>query len=129
MVSGEGLAQTFLEELIEHTVLALEIIITFIIIIIVGITLANLLRIVLPAFRKKEEENKLSEHIGHTVRRMLRGLLISLDFLVAADLLRSILVPSVSELVTLAIIVAIRILLNWSLSKEIDSHSIHRGAL
>ena len=127
MVSGEGLAQIFLEELVEHTVLALEIIITFIIIIIVGITLANLLRIVLPAFRKREEKDKLSEHVGQTVRRMLRGLLISLDFLVAADLLRTILVPSVLELVTLAIIVAIRILLNWSLSKEIELR--HKGAL
>jgi uncharacterized membrane protein len=127
MVSGEGLAQIFLEELVEHTVLALEIIITFIIIIIVGITLANLLRIVLPAFRKREEKDKASEHVGQTVRHMLRGLLISLDFLVAADLLRTILVPSVLELVTLAIIVAIRILLNWSLSKEIELR--HKGAL
>ncbi|HKG88452.1 MAG TPA: DUF1622 domain-containing protein [Nitrososphaeraceae archaeon] len=127
MVSGEGLAQILLEELVEHTVLALEIIITFIIIIIVGITLANLFRIVLPAFRKREEKDKLSEHIGQTVRYLLRGLLISLDFLVAADLLRTILVPSVLELVTLAIIVAIRILLNWSLSKEIELR--HKGAL
>jgi uncharacterized membrane protein len=127
MVSGEGLAQIFLEELVEHTVLALEIITTFIIIIIVGITLANLLRIVLPAFRKREEKDKLREHIGQTVRHMLRGLLISLDFLVAADLLRTILVPSVLELVTLAMIVAIRILLNWSLSKEIELR--HKGAL
>ena len=127
MVSGEGLAQIFLEELVEHTVLALEIITTFIIIIIVGITLANLLRIVLPAFRKREEKDKLREHVGQTVRHMLRGLLISLDFLVAADLLRTILVPSVLELVTLAIIVLIRILLNWSLSKEIEMR--HKGAL
>jgi uncharacterized membrane protein len=127
MVSGEGLAQIFLEELVEYTVLALEIIITFIIIIIVGITLANLLRIVLPAFRKREEKDKLSEHVDQTVRHMLRGLLISLDFLVAADLLRTILVPSVLELVTLALIVAIRILLNWSLSKEIELR--HKGAL
>ena len=53
---------------------------------------------------------------------MLRGLLISIDFLVAADLLKSILVPTVAELATLAIIVAIRIVLSWSLSKEIESH-------
>ena len=58
---------------------------------------------------------------------MLMGLLISLDFLVAADLLRTILVPSVLELVTLALIVAIRILLNWSLSKEIELR--HKGVL
>jgi uncharacterized membrane protein len=59
---------------------------------------------------------------------MLRGLLISLDFLVAADLLRTILDPSVTELTTLAIIVAIRIALNWSLSKEIESHMVQKDS-
>jgi uncharacterized membrane protein len=52
---------------------------------------------------------------------MLRGLLIALDFLVAADILKTILVPSVDELVRLIVIVAIRISLSWSLSKEIES--------
>jgi uncharacterized membrane protein len=51
---------------------------------------------------------------------MLRGLLIALDFLVANDILKTILVPSVDELVRLVVIVAIRILLSWSLSKEIE---------
>jgi uncharacterized membrane protein len=51
---------------------------------------------------------------------MLRGLLIALDFLVAADILKTILVPSVNELAILVIIVAIRISLSWSLSKEIE---------
>lgn len=61
--------------------------------------------------------------------RILRGRLISLDFLVAADLLRSILVPSLSELSNLAFIVAIRILLSWSLSKEIESHAKEKQSL
>jgi uncharacterized membrane protein len=46
---------------------------------------------------------------------MLRGLLIALDFLVAADILKTILVPSANELAILVIIVVIRILLSWSL--------------
>ncbi|HKI08536.1 MAG TPA: DUF1622 domain-containing protein [Nitrososphaeraceae archaeon] len=129
MVSEEGIAQIFLEQLIENTVLALEIIITLILIIIVGITLASLFRLLLPSFRRREEKNNVNEHIGQTVRRMLRGLLISLDFLVAADLLKSILVPTTSELIVLAIIVAIRILLSWSLSKEIESHSQLKRAI
>lgn len=127
--SGEGIAQIFLEQLIEYTVLALEIIITIIIIIIVGITLANLFKIMLSTFMNKEEKEQRREYVGQLVRRMLRGLLISLDFLVAADLLRSILVPSVTELATLAIIVAIRIVLSWSLSKEIESHTTQKEAL
>lgn len=120
--SGEGLAQIFLDRLVEYTVLALEIITTIIIIIIVGITLASLFQITLSKLRNNKEKEQRRVYVGQLVSRMLRGLLISLDFLVAADLLRTILDPSVTELTTLAIIVAIRIALNWSLSKEIESH-------
>ena len=127
--SGAGLGQIFLEQLIEYTVLALEIIITIIIIIIVGITLAHLFKIVLSKFRNEEEKGQRQEYVDQLVRHMLRGLLISLDFLVAADLLKSILVPTVPELTTLAIIVAIRIVLSWSLSKEIESHMTQKDVL
>jgi uncharacterized membrane protein len=127
--SGEGIAQIFLEQLIEYTVLALEIIITIIIIIIVGITLVNLFKIMVSTLINKEEKEKQREYLGQLVRRMLRGLLISLDFLVAADLLKSILVPSVNELLILAFVVAIRIVLSWSLSKEIESYARQKGAL
>jgi uncharacterized membrane protein len=119
---SEGLGQVFLEQLIENTVLGLEIIVTIIIIIIVGITLAHLFLIALSTFRKKNEKEKRREYASQLVRRMLRGLLISIDILVAADLLKSILVPTITELTTLAIIVGIRIVLSWSLSKEIESH-------
>jgi uncharacterized membrane protein len=127
--SGEGIAQIFLEQLIEYTVIALEIIITIIIIIIIGITLANLFKIMVSTLINKEEKEKQREYLGQLVRRMLRGLLISLDFLVAADLLKSILVPSVNELLILAFVVAIRIVLSWSLSKEIESYARQKGAL
>jgi uncharacterized membrane protein len=83
----------------------------------------------LSTLMNKEEKEQRREYVGQLVIHMLRGLLISLDFLVAADLLKSILVPSVTELVTLAIIVAIRIVLSWSLSKEIESHATQKGAL
>jgi uncharacterized membrane protein len=127
--SGEGIAQIFLEQLIEYTVIALEIIITIIIIIIIGITPANLFKIMVSTLINKEEKEKQREYLGQLVRRMLRGLLISLDFLVAADLLKSILVPSVNELLILAFVVAIRIVLSWSLSKEIESYARQKGAL
>jgi uncharacterized membrane protein len=125
---GEGLAQIFLDRLVEYTVLALEIITTIIIIIIVGITLASLFKITLSKLRNNKEKEQRQVYVGQLVSRMLRGLLISLDFLVAADLLRTILDPSVTELTTLAIIVAIRIALNWSLSKEIESHMVQKGS-
>lgn len=128
--SGEELAHGFLAYLIEYAVLALEIIITIIIITIVGITLAHLFKVLFSRLRREHEERQQRrEHIGQIVRDMLRGLLISLDFLVAADILRSILVPSLSELANLAFIVAIRILLSWSLSKEIESHAKEKQAL
>ena len=127
--SGEGLAQIFLDRLVEYTVLALEIITTIIIIIIVGITLASLFKITLSKLRNNKEKEQRRVYVGQLVSRMLRGLLISLDFLVAADLLKSILVPTVPELTTLAIIVAIRIVLSWSLSKEIESHTTQKDVL
>jgi uncharacterized membrane protein len=126
--SGEGLAQIFLDRLVEYTVLALEIITTIIIIIIVGITLASLFKITISKLRNNKEKEQRRVYVGQLVSRMLRGLLISLDFLVAADLLRTILDPSVTELTTLAIIVAIRIALNWSLSKEIESHMVQKDS-
>ena len=54
------------------------------------------------------------------VSRMLRGLLIALDFLIAADLLKTILDPTLEETAVFAMIVVLRILLSWSLSKEIE---------
>jgi uncharacterized membrane protein len=128
--SVDELAEGFLAYLIEHAVLALEIIIAIIIIIIVVITLAHLFQVLFSILRRgQEERQQRREHIGQIVRQMLRGLLISLDFLVAADLLRSILVPSLTDLASLAFIVAIRILLSWSLSKEIESHAKEKQAL
>jgi len=124
--SGEGIAQIFLQQLIEYTVITLEIIITIIIIIVVGITLVNLFKIMLSTLVNKEEKEKRREYVGQLVRNMLRGLLISLDLLVAADIIKSILVPSVTELITLAFIVAIRTVLSWSLSKEIGSQAMQK---
>ena len=116
---AENTAEVFLEQLIDYTSFALEIIVAIIIIIIVAITLAGLVRIFLSSLKKKEGEQR-PVRIHQLVTRMLRGLLIALDFLVAADILKTILVPSVNELAILVVIVVIRILLSWSLSKEIE---------
>jgi uncharacterized membrane protein len=61
-----------------------------------------------------------------TIRlRLARGILLALDFEVASDILKSILIPSVNDLAILAVVVAIRIALSWSLSQEVDRHSEH----
>jgi uncharacterized membrane protein len=56
-----------------------------------------------------------------TIRsRLARGLLLALDFEIGSDILKTILVPSFTELIILAVVVGIRIILSWSLSKEIE---------
>jgi uncharacterized membrane protein len=60
-----------------------------------------------------------------TIRlRLARGMLLSLDFEVGSDILKTVLVPSLNGLSILAVVVGIRIVLSWSLSKEIDNHNI-----
>ncbi len=59
-----------------------------------------------------------------TIRlRLARGMLLALDFEVGSDILKTVLVPSLNELSILAVVVGIRIVLSWSLSKEIDKHN------
>jgi uncharacterized membrane protein len=119
--SNQDLAHIYLEQMTSYVVFGLEAIIIFIIIAIVAVTLIEVFRISLLSLKKKEEQQQRPKRIREMVSRMLRGLLISLDFLVAADILKTILVPSFFELATLAVVVIIRILLNWSLSKELES--------
>lgn len=97
-------------------VLIIEIIVGILVAGIVIITLGNLLRSLLSKIRKRQQQ----VHVREIVTRMLRGLLIVLDFLIAADLLQTILDPSLEETAVLALVVVLRILLSWSLSKEIE---------
>ena len=61
---------------------------------------------------------------GDFVRfRLTGGLLLALDLVVGSDILTTILDPSTDDLLRLSVIVAIRIVLGWSLSKEISGHS------
>ena len=102
--------------IIEYVILIIEIIVGIIVAGIVIITLVNLLRSILSTLRRRQQQI----HIRQIVTRMLRGLLIVLDFLIAADLLQTILDPTLEETAVLALIVVLRILLSWSLSKEIE---------
>lgn len=58
----------------------------------------------------------------HTKRTYVQKLILALDFFVAADLLKLVAMPTMEEIILIAIIVAIRTLLNYSLSKEIHLH-------
>jgi uncharacterized membrane protein len=69
--------------------------------------------------RQKGEVSK-----GDVIRfRLAGGLLLALDLVVGSDILTTILDPNAEELIRLSVIVAVRIILGWSLSKEISGHS------
>ena len=89
--------------------------------IIIGISAISALIAFLSILRKPIREQTADKE---TIRlRLARGMLLALDFEVGSDILKTILVPSVRELTILAVVVGIRIVLSWSLSKEIDRHS------
>lgn len=102
--------------IVEYMVVIIEIIVGILIAGIVTITLAKLVKLLLSKIRKEQRQ----VYVHKLVARMLRGLLIALDFLIAADLLETILDPTLEETAVLALIVVLRILLSWSLSKEIE---------
>ena len=102
--------------IVEYIIIIIQIIVGIFVSAIVIIALANLIKLLLSKIRKEQRQVFVSE----LVTRMLRGLLIALDFLIAADLLQTILDPTLEETAVLALIVILRILLSWSLSKEIE---------
>jgi uncharacterized membrane protein len=102
--------------IIEYIVIIIEIIVGILVSAIVIVSIANLVRLLLSKLRKDQRQ----VYVRNIVARMLRGLLIALDFLIAADLLQTILDPTLEETAVLALIVVLRILLSWSLSKEIE---------
>jgi uncharacterized membrane protein len=90
--------------------------------IIIAISAATALFAFFKILRKSPTEQTQDKE---TIRLQLaRGLLLALDFEVGSDILKTILVPSANELAILAVVVGIRIVLSWSLSKEIDRHNV-----
>jgi len=60
------------------------------------------------------EEEGIKRFVGN-------GLILALDLEVGSDIIKTILTPSDTELIALGFIVAIRITLSWSLSREIKT--------
>ena len=114
-----GSIQEFLPVFIDYLTLGIDIMAA----VIIGITITIAFISALKILRKPTNERTLA---AETIRLSLaRALLLVLDFVVASDILKTILVPSLSELSLLAFIVAIRIALSWSLSKELTRHTDH----
>ncbi len=66
-------------------------------------------------------KNRFHEY-ENTKRIFIQKLIFGLDFFVAADLLRLAFVSGFNEIVEIALIVTIRTVLSWSLSKEVHLH-------
>jgi uncharacterized membrane protein len=67
-----------------------------------------------PLEQRKEEED-IKQYAGN-------GLILALDLAVGSDIIQTILAPSESDLISLVVIVAIRITLSWSLSRDIKEN-------
>jgi uncharacterized membrane protein len=77
-------------------------------------TVAALVRALMPAADARARHQRLRHDLG-------RAILIGLEVLVAADIVRSVILgPSMGGVATLAAIVAIRTFLSWSLVLELE---------
>lgn len=74
---------------------------------------------VIGILRAEFARKKLFEEYEGTKRLFIQKIILALDFFVAADLIRLILITDINGVLILALIVAIRTVLSWSLSKEI----------
>jgi uncharacterized membrane protein len=116
----EGSAESLepvLDVILHYVTLGIEVAAAIIIAISVAIAFIGYIRTL--SRRQKGEVSK-----GEVVRfRLAGGLLLALDLVVGSDIIMTILDPSAEDLIRLSVIVAIRIILGWSLSKEISGHS------
>lgn len=109
--------EPFMDVLIEYITTGIEAAAAIIIGISVVIAFIGYFRTL---FRRQKEEGSKEDVVRF---RLAGGLLLALDLVVGADILTTILDPSAEDLIRLSVIVAIRIILGWSLSKEISGHS------
>ena len=58
----------------------------------------------------------------HAKRILIQKIIFALDFFVSADLIRLAVLSDFNDIVTVAVIVAVRTVLSWSLSREIHLH-------
>ncbi len=123
--SGAGAVEGSPEASLEHILVVIINYITFGIDIAAGIIIGVSVAIAFIGYMKTLYRHQKGEvSTGDIVRFRLAGaLLLALDLEVGSDILKTIVVPTTEELVILSVIVALRIVLGWSLSKEISGHS------
>ena len=99
---------------------------TFGIDIVAGIVIGIAVAIAFVSFLKNLRKSGGLRPIGleKVTHRLARSLVLVLDLEVGSDILKTILVPSQTELMILAVIVAIRVGLSWSLSRELKKDSV-----
>jgi uncharacterized membrane protein len=118
----EGGIAEFISHLMEYVILTLEVIIAIFIIVIVCRTLFDIFKKYVAGLIKKDTRQQ-PLYNDQIVTRMLRGLLYSLDILIAVDILKTIMQPSAIELLYFVVIVVIRILLSWAMLKELEKNN------
>ena len=72
----------------------------------------------LSILRAEALRKSLFEDYEALKRAFIQKIILALDFFVAADLIRLATVSDITSILSLALIVAIRTVLSWSLSKE-----------
>lgn len=101
-------------EWVENAALALEI---FAVTLIMSLVIAATVRYGVDRLRSQSRHGLYAEYR----RRLGRSLLLGLEILVAADIVRTVaLEPSVTNVAVLGILVLIRTFLSWSLQVEVD---------
>lgn len=123
--NGAGAVEGSPEASLEHILVVIINYITFGIDIAAGIIIGVSVAIAFIGYMKTLYRHQKGEvSTGDVVRFRLAGaLLLALDLEVGSDILKTIVVPTTEELIILSVIVALRIVLGWSLSKEISGHS------
>ena len=107
------------EALVELIIDYALVLIDFVAVIIIGSAIFVTLIYFLKHFKKILDSNSLETQ---TIRiRLGKMLLIGLDVLIAADVLKTIVHHGLVDLLVLAVIVSIRIVITWILSKETGS--------
>ena len=115
----EGSAESLepvLDVILHYVTLGIEVAAAIIIAISVAIAFIGYIR----TMSRRQKEASKEEVVRF---RLAGGLLLALDLVVGSDIIMTILDPSAEDLIRLSVIVAIRIILGWSLSKEISGHS------
>ena len=90
------------------------------VVIILWSVIRGIIELVSATLTKDTAENPRLNMLSRVRHDISYHLLIALEFLIAADIIRTVIKPSLDELSVLGAIVAIRVILSYFLHREID---------